>query len=136
MSYDLTVYAYKERLPSASDLRARLATNNVVIDETVELLKCQGFVPVTSGGAPSGFELYAREITDRDREAYRRLLARDGETSDRRLEALMDADVKLRFSCNARDPRELNTMRMIASSIAELARGWLEDPQTGQTAKS
>lgn len=135
MSYDLNTYVRKDRVPSMTALSQELlrAGGRVEIVDVENLMTVSGYLPVTLDGAPTGFELYCDEITERRRAAYRRQLERDGATTDKRFEILMACDLDFWFACKASDEREMTAARIVAVALAEVARGWLSDPQTGET---
>ena len=134
MSYDLSVFVRRDWLPSSDLLRDALRKRGVevVADDIADLSAAHGFLPVVIKGAPSGFELDGEAITDADRDEYRRLLARDGAASDDLMEILAVCDLELAFSCHASDD-ELAAMRIMATTVASLAHGWLDDPYAGKT---
>ena len=135
MSYDLNVYVRKDRLPSTAALRERLerGARRVELRDVDDLANASGFVPVVLDGAPTGFELFSSEITERDRGRYRKLLEERGEAPDQFLDILTACDLDIGFSCKASDARELAAARIVATALAEEAQGWFSDPQTDET---
>jgi hypothetical protein len=137
MSYTFHAYLLAARLPSAADLREALrqASSRVELPGVEDLASVRGFLPVLLDGMPTGFELHGAPITDREREAYRRQLALDGETSDPLFEILTACDLEFSFACRASDEREVTAARIVAIVLAELACGWFSDPQAGESVR-
>ena len=132
MSYDFIVYTRSERLPSRHELTTALeSSGGPVIDDQVfpDLASASGgFVPVTSGGEATGFELSSYPITTEEIEAFKADLQASGEEDEEFLHVLTTNDVTITFRC--RDDREIEAAHLVAEAVARLSNGVLCDPQT------
>ncbi len=135
MTYDLNAYLRRDHLPTASILQASLmrSGHHVVLPNIDDLTLVGGYIPLLLDGTPTGFELYADEITDAQRDDYRGLLKDRGLPSDQFLEILITSDLDIGFACESSDQRQIRAARLVAHALAEAAKGWFSDPQTGET---
>jgi hypothetical protein len=139
MSYDLIVYARRERIPDPDRFLAALAATTPVVaigEEFADLRRPRtGFVPVRVEERDSGFELYAAPISRRDIDDFQADVQASGEEmtggNARYLKILTSCDIMLTLV--AKDELEAKAARAVASVLASLSEGYLNDPQTGLT---
>ncbi len=130
MSYDLLVYARRERLPSTDRLRTELLslTPPIVVDD-LDLARSSGHVPVRRGQVLTGFDLLVAPVEEDDIDDYKTDLAKSGERDNGFLDVLMSSDTFI--SLSGKDEEEIAVARSLANAIARLSNGSVFDPQKG-----
>lgn len=131
MSYDFSVYARANLIPTVVDFTTRLReAGGLSVDDRRPLLQLGGFLPVTFEGRQSGFEVMIFDVTPDDREEARRDYEAAGEPDDGYLEALDNSDVQFTLLC--RDVTQIAAARVFARTLALAVNGYFSDPQTGE----
>lgn len=133
MTYDLHTYVLRGHLPSIDTLQQR--TGGRVVLRINDLSAADGFIQAVLDGVETGFELFVHPITDEDRESYRESLAAFGTHDDELLPVLLATDLDFAWACNANDAKAREAAQLLASALADLAGGWLRDPQTSEMRK-
>jgi hypothetical protein len=131
MSYDLIVYARRDRLPSGDALSAALAKHDgpVEIPGRPTIIAVRGFLPVRHNGRDTGFEVLVSTITPEEISDYQEDLEVSGEEDTGYLKILTDNDT--RITLQARDDASIEAAKVVATTLATLAGGVFSDPQEG-----
>jgi hypothetical protein len=131
MSYDLYAYVRFEQLPPEAKLRQLFERAGVVMNlpEDRDLASVSGFLPVTYGGAETGFEVFSGAIDKAEIAEYKKSLERSGKGSDEYLAMLTTCDRSFDFACKANDAREIAAATIVATILASAGIGWFRDPQ-------
>jgi hypothetical protein len=133
MSYDFIVYLQAQQAPTTAEVQTRISPALRFAEGLPDLLKDDGFVPVTHLGRRTGFELMQSNIAADEYEEGQRLFPRKpGEVDDPLYVAcLTTCDRRIYFT--GRDEAEVAAARIVAHALAELAHGYFCDPQTDET---
>jgi hypothetical protein len=139
MSYDLSVYTRRDKLPTSQQLASALAAASpsvIVGDDFPDLGgRFGGFASLVVNGHASGFEIASSAISPTRAELFRQDVEESGEefgpANLQYFEILTTCDLHFVFSC--RDEREVQAAAVVAEVLASLSSGYVTDPQKGTT---
>lgn len=139
MSYDLSVYTRRDKLPTREELATALAaaSPSIVVGDAFPDLRAPkgGFAPLVVDGKAGGFEISSSAISPTRADLFRQDVEESGEgfgpANLRYLEILTTCDTHFLFSC--RDEHEVQAATVVADVLANLSSGYVTDPQKGTT---